>query len=77
MPRLAVLCAPSARLALFVLALRHLGTASTGAHFSTAPFLGAALSIPLLGEQPTVRLAHKRLRHAHPRAPDMHHQHRH
>ena len=37
-------------LVLFVLALRHLGTARTGAYFSTAPFLGAALSIAVLGE---------------------------
>lgn len=43
-------------LALFVLALRGLGTARTGAYFSTAPFLGAALSIPLLGERPTLQL---------------------
>jgi drug/metabolite transporter (DMT)-like permease len=28
----------------FVLALRHLGAARTGAYFSTAPFVGAALS---------------------------------
>lgn len=34
-------------LVLFVLALRHLGTARTGAYFSTAPFLGAALSLAL------------------------------
>jgi drug/metabolite transporter (DMT)-like permease len=37
-------------LVLFVLALRHLGTARTGAYFSTAPFLGAALAIGLLGD---------------------------
>lgn len=37
-------------LVLFVLALRHLGTARTGAYFSTAPFLGAAAAVPLLGE---------------------------
>ncbi|MBL8447123.1 MAG: DMT family transporter [Zoogloeaceae bacterium] len=37
-------------LVLFVRALRALGTARTGAYFSTAPFLGAALSITLLGE---------------------------
>lgn len=37
-------------LVLFVLALRGLGTARTGAYFSTAPFLGAAVSITLLGE---------------------------
>lgn len=37
-------------LALFVLALRGLGTARTGAYFSTAPFIGAAVSFALLGE---------------------------
>lgn len=37
-------------LVLFVLALRDLGTARTGAYFSTAPFVGAALSIVLFGE---------------------------
>jgi len=37
-------------LALFVLALRHLGTARTGAYYATAPFLGAGAAIPLLGE---------------------------
>jgi len=37
-------------LVLFVLALRHLGTARTGAYFSTAPFLGAAVSIALFNE---------------------------
>ena len=37
-------------LVLFVLALRGLGTARTGAYFSTAPFVGAALSIAILGE---------------------------
>ncbi|MDQ3186704.1 MAG: EamA family transporter [Pseudomonadota bacterium] len=37
-------------LVLFVVALRHLGTARTGAYFSTAPFIGAFLAIPLLGE---------------------------
>ena len=35
---------------LFVLALRHLGTARTGAYFSLAPFVGAAVSVLLLGE---------------------------
>jgi drug/metabolite transporter (DMT)-like permease len=39
-------------LALFVVALRHLGTARTGAYFSTAPFAGAVLSIVFLGESP-------------------------
>ncbi|HWQ09037.1 MAG TPA: DMT family transporter, partial [Holophaga sp.] len=37
-------------LTLFVIALRHLGTARTGAYFSTAPFAGALLAVPLLGE---------------------------
>ncbi|SEL11160.1 Permease of the drug/metabolite transporter (DMT) superfamily [Pseudomonas agarici] len=37
-------------LVLFVLALRGLGTARTGAYFSTAPFLAAAISILFLGE---------------------------
>ncbi|HTO59534.1 MAG TPA: DMT family transporter, partial [Pseudomonadales bacterium] len=32
-------------LALFVVALRHLGTARTGAYFSTAPFFGAVLAL--------------------------------
>lgn len=34
----------------FVLALRGLGSARTGAYFSTAPFLGAGISILILGE---------------------------
>jgi drug/metabolite transporter (DMT)-like permease len=33
-------------LALFVVALRHLGTARTGAYFSVAPFFGALLALP-------------------------------
>lgn len=37
----------------FVLALRGLGTARTGAYFSTAPFLGAAVALGLLGESAT------------------------
>lgn len=37
-------------LVVFVLALRHLGAARTGAYFSTAPFVGAILAIPMLGE---------------------------
>jgi drug/metabolite transporter (DMT)-like permease len=43
-------------LALFVLGLRHLGTARTGAYFSLAPFIGALLSLMLLGEPLTLRL---------------------
>src|SRR5207302_3312349 len=37
-------------LVLFVLALRHLGTARTGAYFSTAPFIGAAVAVVMFGE---------------------------
>lgn len=37
-------------LVLFVLALRHLGTARTGAYFSSAPFIGSAVSLVLLRE---------------------------
>lgn len=40
-------------LTLFVLALRHLGTARTGAYYSLAPFVGAATAILLLGEPVT------------------------
>jgi drug/metabolite transporter (DMT)-like permease len=43
-------------LVLFVLSLRHLGAARTGAHFSTAPFIGAALALLLFGETPTLTL---------------------
>ncbi len=39
-----------ASLVLFVLALRDLGAARTSAYFGTAPFLGAALAVLLLGE---------------------------
>jgi hypothetical protein len=38
-------------LVLFVVALRGLGTARTGAYFSTSPFFGAGVAIVLLGEQ--------------------------
>jgi len=40
----------------FVVGLRELGTARTGAYFSTAPFVGAAVSVLLLGESITLRL---------------------
>jgi drug/metabolite transporter (DMT)-like permease len=43
-------------LVLFVLGLRHLGAARTGAYFSTAPFIGAVLALPLFGEPPTLPL---------------------
>lgn len=39
-------------LALFVVALRELGAARTGAYFSTAPFVGVALALFVLGEAP-------------------------
>jgi drug/metabolite transporter (DMT)-like permease len=43
-------------LVLFVLALRHLGTARTGAYFSMAPFIGAIVAIILLHEPVTLNL---------------------
>ncbi len=65
-------------LVLFVLALRGLGTARTGAYFSIAPFIGAAVAIGLLGEAATPMFwlaaalmalgvwLHLTERHAHP-----------
>ena len=44
-------------LVLFVLALRHLGTARTGAYFSLAPFVGAAVSLGVFRERPTTFFA--------------------
>ncbi len=38
----------------FVLALRHLGTARTGAYYATAPFIGAVVAILLLHEPLTL-----------------------
>lgn len=43
-------------LVLFVLALRHLGTARAGAYFSVAPFFGAALAVLLQGDAVTLHL---------------------
>lgn len=40
-------------LVLFVLALRHSGTARTGASFSTAPFIGTAASLIVFRERPS------------------------
>jgi drug/metabolite transporter (DMT)-like permease len=37
-------------LVLFVFALRYLGSARTGAYFSTAPFIGAAVAVVVLSE---------------------------
>jgi drug/metabolite transporter (DMT)-like permease len=41
-------------LVLFIVALRHLGTARTGAYFSTAPFIGTALAVVLYGQPLTL-----------------------
>ncbi|NQV84237.1 MAG: DMT family transporter [Rhodospirillales bacterium] len=43
-------------LALFVIALRELGTARAAAYFSTAPFVGAIIAVPLLGDSVTIVL---------------------
>ena len=43
-------------LAGFVVALRHLGTARTAAYFGVAPFFGALVAVPLLGEPVTPAL---------------------
>ena len=77
-------------LTLFVLALRHIGAARTGAYFSTAPFVGAIISIFLLREQVTPVLGiagalmavgvwlHLTERHEHPhRHEPMEHEHLH
>lgn len=77
-------------LILFVLALRHLGSARTGAYFSLAPFAGAAMAILAFGEPLTNRFAltavlmgiglylHLTERHAHPHRHDpIRHDHRH
>lgn len=77
-------------LSLFVLALRHLGAARTGAYFSTAPFVGAVLSVLLLSEavSPSLGLAgilmlagvwlHVSERHDHEHThEEMEHTHRH
>jgi len=41
-------------LVMFVLGLRHLGTARTSAYFSLAPFIGALLSLALFPATPTL-----------------------
>ena len=43
-------------LVLFVLSLRQLGTARTGAYFASAPFVGAAVSLLIFRERPTATL---------------------
>lgn len=45
-------CGYGLSLVLFVLALRNLGTARTGAYFSAAPFVGAVVSLALLQDMP-------------------------
>lgn len=77
-------------LALFVLSLRHLGTARTGAYFSLAPFVGAGLAVVMLGEPLSVNLVvaaglmglglwlHLSERHEHQHSHDaLAHEHRH
>jgi drug/metabolite transporter (DMT)-like permease len=77
-------------LVLFVLALRGLGAARTGAYFSTAPFMGAAIAVLAFGEHtsPTFWVAavlmgagvwlhlQERHEHAHTHQP-VRHTHRH
>ena len=43
-------------LVLFVLALRDIGAARTGAYFASAPFIGAILAVAVLGEPVTAQL---------------------
>ncbi|ACC70730.1 EamA family transporter [Paraburkholderia phymatum] len=77
-------------LVLFVVALRHLGSARTGAYFSVAPLFGVAISFALWPEQPplsfwiaTVLMAlgvwlHLRERHVHEHTHEpLEHNHRH
>ena len=65
-------------LAFFIVALRNLGTARTGAYFSVAPFFGAALGVWLhLSERHAHEHAHDVLEHAHEHVHNAHHQHVH
>jgi hypothetical protein len=43
-------------LVLFVIALRYLGTARTGAYFSIAPFVGALIAVVFFSEPVTIQL---------------------
>ncbi|MBB3520924.1 drug/metabolite transporter (DMT)-like permease [Rhizobium sp. BK456] len=43
-------------LVMFMLGLRHLGAARTGAYFSLAPFIGAILAVLIFGEAVTLQL---------------------
>ena len=77
-------------LVLFVMALRHVGTARTGAYFSLAPFFGGIASVILLREALTTQLVaagglmalgvwlHLTERHEHEHGhDDLAHEHRH
>ena len=77
-------------LVMFVLALRYLGTARTGAYYSLAPFIGATLAIVFLREPITLNLVvagilmgiglylHLAERHAHEHAHEtLEHEHSH
>lgn len=76
-------------LALFVVGMRHLGTARTGAYFSVAPFFGAVLAVaggepvtlPLFAAGTLMALGiwlHLTERHEHPHAHEaMEHRHEH
>jgi drug/metabolite transporter (DMT)-like permease len=44
-------------LVLFVVALRHIGTARTGAYFSLAPFFGGVVAVLVLREPVTIQIA--------------------
>jgi len=83
-------CGYGLSLVLFVLALRNLGTARTGAYFSVAPFVGAAISLVMPGEAPGTMFwaaaalmgagiwLHLTERHVHEHTHElMHHSHRH
>jgi len=77
-------------LVLFVVALRHLGTARTGAYFSVAPFFGAVVALVFLEENPNAAFwtaaalmaagvwLHLTERHEHTHThPEMEHEHPH
>jgi len=77
-------------LTLFVIALRHLGAARTGAYFSTAPFVGAVFALAIGQGRPDGAMAaagvlmaagvwlHLSERHAHEHGHEaMEHEHRH
>lgn len=77
-------------LVLFILALRHLGTARAGAYYGTAPFIGALTAAALLGDAltPTIVIAgfmmavgawlHLSERHGHDHThEELEHNHRH